>query len=190
MTACSGTDSEDATTATAESSEATPPPPTTMPPSTSTTARPLTPADAETIDAITAQLGASASGCDALDTRSCVLPFPSGALSADDSSSQTGRRVAFPEQGLPTNSSGVPIDPTAWNRHDGFSPNTPLLTWFDDLDPIASALPTWTDLESSLDDDATVALVDVATGERIALWAEPDVDSTRRDRCARRRRHR
>ena len=177
MTACSGTDSEDATTATAESSESPPPPPATMPPSASTTAPPLTPADAEMIDAITAQLGASASGCDALDTRSCVLPFPSDALSADDSSSQTSRRVAFPEQGLPTNSSGVPIDPTAWNRHDGFSPNSPLLTWFDDLDPVASALPTWTDLESSLGDGAPVALVDVATGERIALWAELDVDS-------------
>ena len=35
-------------------------------------------------------------------------------------------------------------------------------------------LPTWTDLAASLDDDATVVLVDTASGERVPLWAEPD----------------
>lgn len=154
------------------------PPPATSPPATTVPESPLTPADDATIDAIVSQLGASPQGCDALDTRACVLPFPSDALTVDDESSETGLRVAFPTQGLPTNSSGAPIDPSAWNRQDGFSANTPLLTWIDDLDVAASALPPWTDLASSLDDDATVVLVDVATGERVPLWAEVDVDSS------------
>ena len=148
------------------------------PPVTTAPEQPLIPADDATIDAIVAQLGSSPPGCDPLDTRGCVLPFPSDALTVDDESSPTGLRVAFPAQGLPANSSGAPIDPTVWNRQDGFSTNTPLLTWIDDLDVAASRLPSWTDLTSSIDDDTTVLLVDVATGERIPLWAEVDVDSS------------
>ena len=150
--------------------------PSSTPPTT--TAAPLATAGADLVDAIVLQLGSSPPGCDPLDTRACVLPFPSDALTVADNSSETGRRVALPEQGLPSNSSGVPVDPAAWNRNDGFSANTPLLVWLDDLDPIASELTPWTDLASSLDDDATTVLVDVATGERVALWAEVDVDAS------------
>ena len=184
MTACSTSDSDgtDATTATTTgvapatsepaSTTTAPPPSTTEPPPEPT------PADAATTEAVAAQLAMSPPGCEPLDTRACVLPFPSDVLTAADDTSETGRRVSFPAAGLPANSSGAPIEPDAWNRRDGFSPNTPLLTWFDDLDPVASRLPSWTDLGSSLDDDATVVLVDVTTGERIALWAEIDVDSS------------
>ena len=69
---------------------------------------------------------------------------------------------------------GVAIDPAEWNRNDGFSPNTPILTYVDGVDPAGSALPSWTDLGASLADDSPVVLVDMATGERIPLWAELD----------------
>jgi hypothetical protein len=181
MTACNttGSGSSGAST-TGLTSETTEPAPTTTtpPPSTIEPAPAPTPADAATVEAVAAQLAMSPPGCEPLDTRACVLPFPSDMLTAADDSSATGRRVSFPATGLPANSSGAPIETEAWNRNDGFSPNTPLLTWFDDLDPVASRLPSWTDLGSSLDDDATVVLVDVATGERVALWAETDVDSS------------
>ena len=49
----------------------------------------------------------------------------------------------------------------AWNSEDGFSANASLLTYVADLDP--TNLPTWTDLGASLDDDATVVLVDTST---------------------------
>lgn len=58
------------------------------------------------------QLGPSPPGFDPLDTRACVPPFPSDALTVDDDTSPTTRRVAFPEQGLPANSSSVTIDPS------------------------------------------------------------------------------
>ncbi len=64
------------------------------------------------------------------------------------------------------------VDPAAWNDEDGFSANASLLTYVADLDP--ANLPRWTDLGASLDDDATVVLVDTSTGERVPLWAEPD----------------
>ncbi len=150
-------------------------------PTTTPTTTALVPADDATIEAIALQLGSSAPGCDPLDTRSCVLPFPSDATTVDDSSSITGRQVAFPEQGLPANAEGVPIDPAAWNRNDGFSPNTPILTWIPDLDPAVSDLPPWTDLQESMENDAPVALVDVESGERVPLWAEFDVASAAPD---------
>ena len=126
-----------------------------------------TPADAATEAAVAEQTAAEPAGCDVLDTRQCVLPYPSNAYLVDG-------RVAIPADGLPANTDGTPIDPAEWNRNDGFSPNTPLLTHIAGLDADASKLPSWTDLEASLADDASVVLVDEATGERVPLWAELD----------------
>lgn len=143
---------------------------TTAPPET--TAAPATtvlggPADATTLAAITDALDSAPDGCDPLDTRHCLLPFPSNAYRAND-------RVALPLAGMPANVDGVAIDPTEWNRNDGFSPNTPILTHVPGLDAEASNLPSWTDLEVSLADDAPVVVVNVGTGERVPLWAELD----------------
>lgn len=152
-----------------------PPLPPTDPPVTPSTT--VVAADAITVNAIVMQLASSPPGCDPLDTRACVLPFPSDATTVDDPASPTTRRVAFPEQGLPGNSSGVAIDPTAWNLADGFSANSPILTWVAGLDPSRSNLPSWTDLQASLDSDAPVVLVDTTTGDRVPLWAEIDLDA-------------
>ncbi len=138
-------------------------------------------ADAATVAAVEQQLAASPIGCDALDIRHCLLPFPSDATTIVDDTSPTSRRVAFPAEQLPTNSEGAAIDPTSWNQRDGFSANSPLLTWIDDVDIVASDLPSWSDLGSSLAPDANVVLVDSTTGERVPLWAEVDVDAASPD---------
>ncbi len=75
---------------------------------------------------------------------------------------------------MPANVDGTPIDPTEWNRNDGFSPSGAILTYVADLDAEASQLPPWTDPEASLQDDSPVVVVDVATGERWPVFAEPD----------------
>ncbi len=124
-----------------------------------------TPADADLVAAITDALEGAPEGCDPLDTRHCLLPFPSNATLRDG-------RVAFPAAGMPVNVDGTAINPTEWNRNDGFSPNTPILVHLPDVDP--AILPPWTDLAASLADDAPVVLVDAATGERVPLWAELD----------------
>jgi hypothetical protein len=187
LTACSGDDEPTSTAAPGTEAPATdapsdtggatpvetdPPatdPPSTDPPATDppVTEPPRQEADPETVAAIEAALSGAPDGCDPLDTRHCLLPFPSNAYRADG-------RVALPAEGMPVNADGVGIDPTEWNRNDGFSPNTPILTYVEGLDAEATDLPTWTDLEASLADDATVVLVDLDTGERIALWAELD----------------
>lgn len=192
LAACSGDDTTENTGAT---TLAPPAPPTTTPPAptsatpattapttTPATAPPTTepaapPADADTVAAVESALAAAPAGCDPLDTRHCYLPYPSNYHAVADDYSITGIRVRFPQEGAPVNASGVPIDMAEWNRNDGFSPNSSILVHIADVDPEASHLPKWTDLGASLDDDATVVLIDRDTGERFPLWAEPDVNS-------------
>lgn len=158
LAACSGNDSTATTTTVAVT--------TTTAETTSPDTEPAV-ADAALVADINTALEASPAGCDPLDTRQCLLPFPSNAYLVDG-------RVAIPSDGAPMNAQGVAIDLSEWNRNDGFSPNTPILAHFEGLDAEQSSLPSWTDLEQSLADDATVVLVDANTGERVPLWAELD----------------
>jgi hypothetical protein len=178
-TACSGDDASAPSTAATPASTA---PAGSTAPATSTatatdTAVPEPGADAPTpeqLAAVDALLSGVAPGCDPLDMRQCLLPFPSNHFLTTDTSTDTGLRVAFPEGSAPANSDGTPVELTEWNRNDGFSPNTPILTHVPGLDAEASGLPPWTDLEASLADDAPVVMVDADTGERVPLWAELD----------------
>lgn len=131
-------------------------------------------ADADTVAAVRAALDGAPDGCDPLDTTRCLLPFPSNHFTVADPATNTLRRVKFPVEGMPANASGVHIDPTEWNRNDGFSPNTPILVHLPELDATASRLPSWTDIGASLAPDATVLLIDVDTLQRVPLWAELD----------------
>ncbi|MFZ9676068.1 MAG: hypothetical protein ACO3GZ_00835 [Ilumatobacteraceae bacterium] len=130
----------------------------------------LSPASAELVEAIEADIAAAPS-CDPIAPDLCLLPFPSDFYTVADDT-PTGRRVAFPADGMPVNASGVSIDPTEWNRNDGFSPNSTLLASFTDLDD--ANLPTWTDIAASLGDEETVVMID-ESGRRVPLWAELDI---------------
>ncbi len=191
LAACSGDDDDTAPTTAAAPEPATSVAATSTTEAVATTAAttpPSTPpptaaADPELVAAIEQALAAAPAGCDPLDTRSCFFPFPSNHFTVADTASDTGRRVRFPADGAPANAQGVKVDVAEWNRNDGFSPSTTILTYVPGLDAAASRLPSWTDLGASLDDDATVVLVDVDTGERVPLWAEidalPDDDADR-----------
>ncbi len=118
------------------------------------------------------------SGCDPLDATACLLPFPNDAFTAPDDSAPTGRRLALPEEGLPTNADDVPAAPEDLQRSDGFSPGSALLVHVPGLDVDATGLAPSTDVGASLDDDAPVVLVDAETGDRVPYWAELDAAST------------
>jgi hypothetical protein len=79
-----------------------------------------------------AQAGSPTAACDDLDPAHCLLPFPNDLFTAADASTDSGRRVAFAS--LPSNAAGQPLDATEWNRNDGFSPGTPVLTFVPELD--------------------------------------------------------
>ncbi|MCU1400193.1 MAG: hypothetical protein JWN62_3302, partial [Acidimicrobiales bacterium] len=148
-------------------------PPETAPPDTS-----LTAPDAATAGELSTAIDASAIGCDPLDGRACLLPFPSNAYTQADAATDTGLRVAMPDGSAGANAKGVAIDLTEWNRNDGFSPNSSLMAYVPEIDVARSQLPSWKDLQSSLADDATVVLIDTDTGKRVPLWAELDAKAT------------
>src|SRR5436190_12196300 len=72
--------------------------------------------------------------CDPIDTQQCLLPFPDNFYTVTDATSATGRRLHFPPAAMPKNTSGVPIDPTDWNRQDGFSPGSAVMVRIPNLD--------------------------------------------------------
>lgn len=156
-TACSGGESSNS--------------PTSPPPSEAPATEPpvLEAAPAELVAAIEADL-ARAPSCDPTAPDLCLLPFPSDFYTVPDDT-PTGLRVSFPADGMPVNSSAVAIDPSEWNRNDGFSPNSTILASFANLD--GSNLPSWVDITASTADDVTVVLLD-ESGRRIPLWAELD----------------
>jgi hypothetical protein len=75
--------------------------------------------------------------CDPVDPDACLLPFPNDRFTRADPSTPTGRRLDLPVDGMPANHPGKHIDPTEWNRNDGFSPSSIGLTVVPNLDVAA-----------------------------------------------------
>lgn len=114
--------------------------------------------------------------CDPISPEQCLLPFPNDYFTVADESTPTGRRVALVAESLPANIAGDHIDPTEWNRLDGFSPGAPLLVPAGtdiDTDQLAGVA----NIAASLADDARVIAVDAASGERLATWTESDANA-------------
>ena len=114
--------------------------------------------------------------CDPIDPKACLLPFPNDYFTVADST-PTGRRVDLNPLAMPRNAAGKPIDPSEWNRNDGFSPSTPALTYVPGLDLHA----TWgsrDDTIAHLDwyqrPDAPIVILDATTGTRYPFWSELD----------------
>ncbi len=116
----------------------------------------------------------SADRCDPLDERHCLLPFPSDTFTVADDTTDTGRRVELALESMPANVDGVHIDPTEWNRNDGFSPGQPISAYFAGLDLEATGAAPVTDIGASLAADAPIVLIDADTGERWPYSSELD----------------
>ncbi|MBO2448992.1 hypothetical protein J4573_17955 [Actinomadura barringtoniae] len=127
-----------------------------------------------------AAAGASAADhvCDPADTAACMLPFPNNWFTVADSGTATGRRVNLSPLATPRAVGAVPIDPKEWNRSDGFSPGSAMLTRVPGLDLAKTGAAPITDMARSLAPDAPIALVDAATGERWPYFAELDANAS------------
>ena len=147
-------------------------------------------------DAVATEAGA----CDELDTRLCLLPFPNDRFTRLDATTPTGRRVDLSPLATPRAFGAKPMDPTEWNRNDGFSPGSMILTFVPGLDLTATfgldpepesgaGSPTVDDpfavrdavpdavVEApalSMAPDAPIVLLDADTGERHPYLAELD----------------
>jgi len=62
--------------------------------------------------------------CDNFDPTVCLQPFPNDYFTVPDGHTPTGRRIDFSVLAMPRNAVGKPIDPSEWNRNDGFSPGS------------------------------------------------------------------
>ena len=79
---------------------------------------------------------------------------------------------------MPTNSQGVQVDPSEWNRNDGFSPGQAISLSVPNIDLAASNINDVTDIGRSLAADAPIVLLDATTGQRWPYWAEIDLSVT------------
>lgn len=121
--------------------------------------------------------GASAQNpCDGLDSAGCMLPFPDDYYTTTDTASATGLHVLFPSGALPRNAAGAPLDPTPYERNDGFSPGSTILTHVPGLDLGRSGVATLSDIGASLDAGAPIVLLDTASMRRVPYWAELDAN--------------
>lgn len=114
--------------------------------------------------------------CDSLDPAHCLFPFPSDHLTVP-ADTPTGRRIAFPIAGMPQNAAGKPIDPTEWNRNDGFSPGSAILTFVPGIDlenTWGSSADHVTDLGRYTAPEAPIVILNTRTGERHPFWSELD----------------
>lgn len=128
-------------------------------------------------------VGAAAAGspadhvCDPSDTAACMLPFPNDWFTVADRTTATGRRVNLSPLTTPRVAGLLPIDPKEWNRGDGFSPGSAVITRVPGLDLARTGAAPITDIGRSLAPGAPIALVDAATGERVPYFAELDANA-------------
>lgn len=128
--------------------------------------------------------------CDPLDAALCLLPFPNDRFTRPDPRTETGLRVNFSPAEMPRSVAGKPIDPTEWNRNDGFSPGSMVLTFVPGLDlhrtwgTAALSSGGQNDPADHLADidryravDAPILLIDASTGERWPFWSEMDMNA-------------
>ncbi len=83
----------------------------------------------------------NAERCEILDPVNCMFPWPSSAFTVEDDSTVTGRRVNLNPASLPANKQGVRVDPTQWNRNDGFSPSQMILAQVPGVDLAKTGAP-------------------------------------------------
>jgi hypothetical protein len=142
------------------------------------------------VDQVLAQAAADTQlrGCDFLDPANCLYPFPNdwftaaaAAGSIQDKPRGTGRRININPAATPRNSAGKPVDPTEWNRSDGFSPGALITTYV----PGLSLEKTFekpahevglANLALSQDPDSPILVLEVGGSEpaRHLVWAEID----------------
>ena len=154
--------------------------------------------------AVTPDAVQEAMGCDPLDPSLCLFPFPNDAFTVEDPTTATGRRINFSPSAMPRNGAdltagelggeGKPMDPTEWNRNDGFSPGQAVLTYVPGLDlhrtwgtqnyAFSEAGPNepgyfdYRDQIAAISRyrraDAPMVILNTKTGQRHPFWSELD----------------
>jgi hypothetical protein len=120
---------------------------------------------------------ATAHRCDVTASAKCLMPFPNDLYTVRDDRTPTGRRVRLERESMPANASGNHVDPAEWNRNDGFSPGSMIVTYVPNVDLARSGAAPITDIGASLRRDQPIVLLDADTGERWPIWSELDAQA-------------
>jgi hypothetical protein len=118
--------------------------------------------------------------CDPFDPSLCMQPFPNDYFTVADPSTDTGRRLDFQADAMPQNKDGVPIDPTDFNRADGFSPGSAITVKIPEVETQAAFDNTGfvplTNPGAYADENQPAVVIDADTGERQPIFAELDAN--------------
>src|SRR3954451_17938651 len=105
-----------------------------------------------------------------------LLPWPSDAYTKADPTTDTGRRLHLQLTEMPANAAGVPVDPTEFNRNDGFSPGTLIVAKVPGIDSekafAHAGLVPITDLARSFDREQPAVVLDATSAKRQLIWSE------------------
>ncbi|WP_052247390.1 hypothetical protein [Alteromonas macleodii] len=120
----------------------------------------------------------NADRCEILDSTHCLFPWPSNAFTVEDLSTPTSIRVNLNAASLPVNKVGKAIDPSQWNRSDGFSPSQMIVLQVPDIDLENSKAPLIVDIARSLESDSPIQVIEASTGKPHLVFAELDANAT------------
>jgi hypothetical protein len=108
----------------------------------------------------------------------CLLPFPNDLFTRDDPTSATGVRVDLPQDAMPSNTNSAQIDVAPYDRSDGFSPGSSIITRIPGLDNEAAFDRTnpvrLEDMSDTYAPNAPIVVIDAATSKRVLIWTELD----------------
>ncbi len=122
---------------------------------------------------------ATTPGCDPVDPAACMLPFPNDYFTKADSSTDTGLRLDFKAENMPKNDKGKSTFNDAYNRNDGFSPQSVILARIPGIDTPEifkeNKLVSQMNIGAYDDADQRIVLIDTTTNQRVPIWAELDM---------------
>ena len=120
----------------------------------------------------------NADRCDFLDPAVCLQPWPNDYFTVADPSTDTGRRLNLKADSMPANKAGVHIDPSEYDRNDGFSPGNMITVRIPGLDNPRAFRNTGAvsidHMEAYSKASQPVVVINAATGRRQPIWSEID----------------
>jgi len=114
--------------------------------------------------------------CEPLAEGACMLPWPSDRYLVE-ADTRTGWNLHYEPEAAWINVDDVQVDVSPFDRLDGFSPSSQILTIFSEPADTTDAA-FWDSIDRSLDEDHPTVLLDLETGERLAHWVENDARAT------------
>ena len=118
-------------------------------------------------------------GCDPIDPAACMAPFPNDYFTEPDPANDTGLRLDFEADRMPKNDKGKSIYSDAYQRNDGFSTNSVIVTRIAGLNTPEefreNGIVSQMDIGADAEPGQRVLLIDTVTGQRVPIWAELDM---------------